>query len=145
MKLDDILTEWEKDAPIDLTILTIESSESPKLHSKYLRYLAHERISLKALEFDLDKLKNDKENFFFFGPDEETIAKGWELPPKGRITVKEEVKRLVSVDKEVVDLSMKVAIQREKVFVLESIVNMISKRSFEIKNIIEHKKFEAGM
>ena len=51
---------------------------------------------------------------------------------------------MVEVDSEVVELTLKCAVQREKVALLESIVSSIMNRSYTIRNVIEHKKFEAG-
>lgn len=144
MKLEDILSEWEQDAPIDLRNITQEASRVPSLHAKYLRFLSYERLVLRSLEAELHKLKSDKEDFFLFGPNEETIEKGWEMPPKGRITLKEEIKRLVLADADVSKLALQIANQQEKVSALESIVHHILGRSYAIKNVIDHKKFELG-
>lgn len=144
MKLEDIQTEWDKDCTIDQFNLASEEAKIPKLHAKYWKWLIHERLRLRVLEADLKTLSNDKFWFFLQGHDEETRAKGWVMPPRGKIVVKDEAKMLVETDKDVVTLTLKVAAQREKALLLEDIIKSIHNRSYIIRGMIDFRKFEAG-
>lgn len=144
MKLETIHEMWEQDSKIDILNLTNDNSNIGKLHSKYWKILNHERMRLTALEAELRVLSTDKFWFFIQGHDEETRAKGWELPPRGKITVKDEAKQLVECDKEVVEMTLRVAAAREKVRFVEDIIKNIHQRSYTISNIIRWKIFENG-
>jgi hypothetical protein len=144
VKIESILHEWETDSTIDVLNLANDSAESPKLHSKYWNILVHERLRMKTIEQEYKSLVNDKFWFFMHGPDETSISRGWELPARGRIIVKEEAKQLVECDPEVLKLSTRLSIAKEKCHLLEDILKNIHQRSFIIKNIIDIKKFENG-
>lgn len=144
MKLDDIHEEWSKDSQIDMLSISNEASNTGKLHAKYWRILSTERIRLKTLETSHKSLSNDKFWFFLQGHNEDTRAKGWQLPDRGKITVKDEAKQLVEVDPEVIELTLRIAVAKEKCLLLESIINTINSRNFAINNIIKWKIFENG-
>lgn len=144
MKLEDIHEEWSTDSQINVLNITEESTKGSKLHAKYWQILTHERIRLRQLETSLKSLTNDKFWFLLQGEDEETRAKGWKLPPRGKITVKDEARQLVEVDAEVIELTLKVALAKEKCLLLESIIHNINGRTFAISNIIKWKIFENG-
>jgi hypothetical protein len=144
MKLEDIQAEWDKDSEIDRLALDSELAKVPKLHKKYWDMLINERMRLRVYESQLKELTNDKFWFFMQGHDEDTRAKGWELPPRGKIFVKDEAKQLVDVDKEVIALTLKVAAQREKSLYLEDIVKSIHGRTWTIRSMIDFMKFQAG-
>lgn len=144
MKLELIQEEWEKDSQIDRLALSAELAKIPKLHAKYWKMLINERMRLRIIETELKSLSNDKFWFFLQGHDEDTRAKGWELPPRGKIVVKEEAKMLVDSDKEVIELTLRMSAQREKALLLEDIVKSIHNRSYIIRSMIDFMKFEAG-
>lgn len=144
MKLDDIFNEWSKDSQISLLDITGESVRTGSLHAKYWRLLSTERLILTRLETEHKTLIEEKRNFFMDGEDEETRAKGWQLPPKGRIIHKDEAMRLVLIEKDVIDLTLKISMYKEKVELLKSIIDRINKREFTIANIIKWKKWEQG-
>lgn len=144
MKIDDIYDEWEKDAHIDRTELGEESLKIPKLHHKYFKIYTHERLVLRKYEAELKQLKLLKHEFYTLGPTEETHEKGWVLPPQGRI-LKSEVANYVDADKDVVNLTLKVGIQQEKIELLQSIVKSLTNRGFNIKAAIDWEKFKVGI
>lgn len=144
MKLELIQEEWERDSLIDRLSLSAELAKIPKLHAKYWKMLINERMRLRIIETELKTLSNDKFWFFLQGHDEDTRAKGWELPPRGKIVVKEEAKMLVDSDKEVIELTLRMSAQREKALLLEDIVKSIHNRSYIIRSMIDFMKFEAG-
>ena len=144
MRLEDIHNEWEKDSQIDMLNLQNSAQIGPKLHAKYWKILSYERIRHKMMSDELESLKHAKFWFFLHGPDEETQSKGWELPARGKIVIKDEANKMVDVDKEVVEKTLKLTIQKEKILLIESIINNINSRSYTIRNIIDYMKFKAG-
>lgn len=144
MKIDDIYNEWETDSHIDRTELGDESLKIPKLHHKYFKIFTHERLLLRKLEADLKQLKIMKHEFYTLGPTEETHEKGWQLPPQGRI-LKSDVNNYIEADQDIVNLSLKIGIQHEKIELLQSIIKSLTNRGFNIKAAIDWEKFKVGI
>jgi len=143
MKLEDILTLWERDAVINRDELDKESLDASKLHQKYHKIYTHERLILRKYEIELKQLRLEKFEFYTQGPTKETVEKGWQLPPAGKI-LKAEANTYVDADKDIVELTLKIGIQHEKIELLESIIKSIMNRGFQIKNAIEWIKFQSG-
>lgn len=142
MTLEEILSEWDKDAVIDRLDLTAASLDIPKLHAKYYRTYIKERARLVHLNGEYKQTRLDKYEFYIDGPHSETPS-DWELPAKGRI-IKADVERYLDADKHLLDMERKVELQKEKVKFLESILYTLNTRNYVIKNAIDMIKFEAG-
>ena len=144
MKIDDIYAEWEKDSQLDRAELGEEALKIPKLHHKYFKIFTHERLQLRKLETELKQLKLEKHEFFTMGPTEETHEKGWRLPPQGKI-LRSDVNNYIEADKDIVNLSLKIGIQHEKIDLLDSIIKSLTARGFNIKAAIEWERFKVGI
>jgi hypothetical protein len=143
MKFEDIFVSWEKDSAIDRTELAEESLKIPKLHHKYYTIYVTEKATLRRLESDMKKLKLEKYEFFTLGPNEETKDRGWRLPARGMI-LKADIPMYMEGDQDIIDLSLKIGMQQEKVELLESIIKSLQTRNFIIKNAIDFTKFSMG-
>lgn len=143
MKFEDVFASWEKDSIIDRTELADESLKIPKLHHKYYTIYVAEKATLRKLESDMKKLKLDKYEFFTLGPNEETKDRGWRLPARGMI-LKADIPMYMEGDQDIIDLSLKIGMQQEKVELLESIIKSLQTRNFLIKNAIDFTKFSMG-
>ncbi len=143
MTLEQILDEWDKDSVIDRTKLQIESLEIPKLNSKYIRWYMNEKLRLLTLESELRVFRMEKFEFLTQGATKSTNEKGWKLPAKG-IILNKEADAYLDVDKDVIDMTLRTAVQREKVEALKMILGVISNRSFHINSSIEVMKLQAG-
>lgn len=144
MKIEDIFTEWDVDSRIDRTELGNEALKIPQLHHKYFKIFTHERLVLRKYEAELKQLKLAKHEFFTMGPTEETHAKGWKLPPQGKI-LRSDVNNYIEADQEIVNLSLKIGIQQEKIELLESIIKSLTNRGFNIKAAIDFERFKVGI
>lgn len=144
MKLDNIIELWAEDSKIKREILDEESLRIPKLHHKYHTILTHEKLSLRKLEMDLKVLRLEKFEFYTQGPTKETDAKGWKLPDIGKI-IKTDVEKYIEADKDIIELSLRIGLQHEKVALLDSILKTIMTRNFVIKNAIDFVKFSNGL
>lgn len=143
MNIDEILENWQEDAKVDKTELGEEALKIPKLHHKYYQFFVKERMILRKLESDMKQLKLDKYEFLTQGPNEETKDKGWRLPPKGMI-LKGDVPMYLEADQDIVNLSLKIGYQQEKIDILDSIIKTIMNRNFIIRNAIDWQKFTMG-
>lgn len=143
MTLEDILNEWDKDSLIDQTRLDTAALGIPKLHSKYIRILSTEKLILRKYETNYKTLKLEKLEFYIDGPTSDQMQKGWELPAKGRI-IKSDVAPYLEADKDIIELSLKIGIQQEKVDALKAIIDAITKMGFHIKSAIDWMRFMNG-
>lgn len=143
MNFESLFSEWEKDAEIDKTRLDDESLKIPKLHHKYYRYLVAEKSRLKKLEAEYKKLRLEKTEFLAQGHDEETKAKGWKLPPRG-IVLKADIPMYLEADQDIIDMSLQIGVQQEKVEFLESIIKTLNNRGYNIKTAVDFIRFTMG-
>ena len=143
MKLDEIFEEWEKDSTIDPYKIDKCAIDIAKLHHKYYSILSVEKLLMHRLDSELKKLKLDKFEFFTDGPTEEQMDMGWRLPPKGRI-VKQQAETYVSADDDILKLGLKIAYQKEKIELLESIIKMVASRGFHLKTAIDFRRLQEG-
>lgn len=143
MKIESIFDEWEKDSHIDRTELGDEAIKIPKLHHKYYKVFISERLLLRKLDADLKQLKLEKYEFYTQGPTRDQKEKGWELPARGLI-LKGDIPTYIDADKDIVELTLKIGYQQEKIELLESIIKSLVNRGFQIKAAIDWHKFTMG-
>ena len=143
MKIEEIFEYWEQDSQIDKTELGDAALNIPKLHHKYFQLLVNEKMQLRKLEAEFKRLKLDKYEFLTQGPNEDTKDKGWKLPPKGMI-LKGDIPMYMEADEDIINISLKIGLQQEKVELLDSIIKTIINRNFIIRNAIDWQKFTMG-
>ena len=143
MKLETIYEEWGKDSEIDMTDLGNEAIKIPKLHHKYFQTYSSEKLLLRKYEAEMKTLKLSKYEFYTQGPSKETQEKGWALPARGMI-LKQEMPMYLEGDQDIINLSLKIGMQQEKVELLESIIKSLINRGFQIKSAIDWNKFTMG-
>lgn len=142
-KLEDIHSEWARDAAIDDTELDRVAGETPRLHSKYLRMMSDERMVLKKLEADLAELVQAKTDRLSGNMSAEDLAaRGWHPEPRRLSQV--QIGPILEADHEVVNLKLRISLQREKVDCLDSIMKMILGRNYVVTNMVNWKKFING-
>ena len=143
MTIDEILENWNVDSKIDKTELGDAALDIPKLHHKYYQIYVKEKMLLRKQESELKQLKLDKYEFLTQGPNEETKDKGWKLPPKGMI-LKGDIPMYLEGDQDIINLSLKIGYQQEKLELLDSIIKSVMNRGFLIKSAIDWQKFTMG-
>ena len=75
--------------------------------------------------------------------DKETLAdKGW--LPNPRNILKSDIPMHIEADSDIIDLTLKIAYQKEKISLLESIIKNISERGYIVKNYIDWQRFTNG-
>lgn len=142
MTLEEIQQHWEADSKFDRERLDEESLRISHLHQKYFRMLSTERLQLKRLEAEHRRLRLEKHEFLTQGPHADT-PKDWRRPAIGRI-IKSEVHTYMDGDKELNESQLKIDYQTEKVELLRSIIENLSRRGFSVKNAIDWIKFTNG-
>lgn len=143
MKIEEILSIWKEDSEVDITQLDQESIRISKLHHKYYEIYINEKLILKKQESDYKKLRLEKYEFLTQGHNEETLQKGWELPPKGML-LKSDVNMYLDADDHLITSSLRIGYQQEKIELLESILKSLTNRGFNIKSAIDFLRFTSG-
>lgn len=143
MTLEEILESWENDCVVDKTELAEESLKIPGLHSKYLKILSTEKLKLKKLESDHKILKLEKYEFYTQGHTEDTMKRGWNLPAKGMI-LKADIPMYMEADEDIINSTLKISYQNEKIEALDTIIKSIMNRGYQIKSAIDWNKFIMG-
>jgi hypothetical protein len=143
MKIEDIVSEWDKDCRMDETELGEESTKIPIIHNKYLKIYMGENAQLKRMFAQRNKRKRLLTEYYLGELDQD------ELEELGRDQfykkiLKNEVEMYIESDDDFIDLNLKLALQQEKVNYLEAILKSINNRGFQIKNAIDWLRFTNG-
>lgn len=141
MKIDDIIEEWKKDAPIDQTELGQESLQTPVLHGKYLNYYSDEKLRLKSLYIQRKKTRQKLREYYRGELNNPEDLKKMNREPYPKTVLKNELDDVVEADGEMERLQAKISYVEEVVEVLKEILKAIDKRGFHVKNAIDWYRF----
>ena len=138
MKLEDIMKEWEDDAPIDSHNLDGESLKIPNLHAKYIEMYTKEKRTLREFK--------RRWKVVFQQRWEAVIAKDGRPPDHNiRISKSEMEKHYVGADSELQEFEKLMNEQEDKVDFLSGVLDNIKNRNWQIKNAIDWSKFQTGL
>lgn len=143
MNFEELNKMWSEDCKIDETNLVRESSRTPELHSKYYNLFYKEALRVKKLKADLTELEKAKTEYYNGTMDElELKERGWR--PNPLKILRQDIPKYIESDKEVIELSLRIAMHEENAKYIESIIRQINSRNFHIKNMIDMLKFQSG-
>ena len=146
MNLEDILKEWETDCVIGHR-LDEASHNTPQLHAKYLNYLTQAKLLLKRAETSQASLLKSK--FLWYNgklSQEEIDQYGWAHDPfDGLKMMKSDLNYWYESDKEIQASEAKITYYKTMVDSITEIMNVLKWRHSTIRNIIDIRKFEAGV
>lgn len=144
MKIDDILIMWEADCHIDDNHLGESSIKTAKLHAKYLKLLVEAKMRKSKIESDYNSLRKTKIRYYRGELSREELKElGWE-PWQYNKPLKAEMDEFLKGDSDLSVFSTRLDIIETLVFALESILQQIKQRDWQIKNAITWKQFLAG-
>lgn len=143
MELEKIESMWLIDSKIDRTDLATESLKISELHNKYYKIFTREKLLHKKMQNDLSVLKKTKWEYYNgkIAP-EELREIGWDSFDK-RI-LKSDVDIYLQSDKDLIEANLNISYQLEKVEFLQSILDSLKQRTWNIRNAIEFIKFSQG-
>ncbi len=140
--LEQILKYWEKDAEIDQTEPGKELIKIPTLHSKYLGILIKHKIASKKAHFDYLRMRKTKIDYFSGRMDQEELdAHGWK---PFQFVLKSDVNAYLEGDNDLIKMLEKKVYHEETVTVLESIMNELKQRTWQLRDFIGWEKFIGG-
>ena len=145
MNIEDIQAMWEADSIIDDNHLGEASTETAKVHSKYIKLMVGVKLKLTKARADYNILRKNK--FRYYRGElsrEELQILGWE-PYQLIKPLKNEMDEFLQGDQDLIALNTKIEYLETMGYLIEGILGQIKARDWQLKNGIEWKKFLAGM
>lgn len=145
MNLQEIQEEWEKDCQIDDNHLGEASTYTPNLHSKYLKLMINVRLKLTKIQADYNILRKNKFKYYRGELSREELSTlGWE-PWQYNKPLKNEMDEFLQGDQDLIAVNQRIEYLNIMLYTLESILNQIKARDWQLKNAISWKQFLSGM
>ncbi len=144
MNLDEIRKMSSVDLKMDETELEIESMKTPQIHNKYLIIFTDEKLILGKMKSDMYKLKKDKWLYYTGKMSQEELDEyGWDTFDLN--ILKSDIDKFLDADEDIIKLSNRILLQKEKVEYLENIIKIINNRQWSIRSAIDWLKFTSGV
>ena len=140
MDFGELQIEVDKDLKIDDTELDLESSRTPQLHNKYLKFYTKYSLQLKKLHDDRKILYRDKWEYYGGKAQPEVYAE----KPFDLQVLKADLSIYIEADDEMQDLGKKIEFVKVIVNYLERVLKEINNRNWHIRNTIAWKQFLHG-
>jgi hypothetical protein len=145
MNIEQLQEMWEADAEIDDNYLGDQSTATPKLHAKYVKLLVQVKLKHTKLQSDYNLLRKNKFRYFRGEMSRDELKNNnWEQW-QGVKPLKNEMDEFLTGDEDLNSLEVKLKYLDTMIYLLESILQQIKARDWQIKTAVEWKKFLAGM
>jgi hypothetical protein len=144
MNLEQICDLWDADCAIDQTKLTEESLKTPLLHSRYLRLLMQFKEKLLSQQLAFEEMKTQKLRYYRGELTKEELEELGLEQYQGVRPLKSDMQSFLDGDKDLNRKLLKIKYLETTIYQLESILNQIKARDWNIRNAIEFLKFQAG-
>ena len=140
MNLDEIQDMWSRDCVIDDVMLDTSSMKIPQLHAKYITLHNEYSLLLKKAKQELNRISHLR-TLYYSGRGTPDM---YEDSPFDFKLIRSEVPSWVAVDEGVNKVEMKVALYETTLSSLSDILKQIHQMSYNIKNMIEWRRFVGG-
>ena len=140
--LDTIQKMWEQDSKIDIDNLHIESLNIPILHSKYFDLYNTINLLKKKAEQQRKKIIHERYEYFTGKADPDVYL---ENPFPKKIRDKETLQGYLDSDEKLSQVVLKIEYYETMLCYIDSILKMISNRTYQIKNSIDFLRFQSGL
>jgi hypothetical protein len=142
-KLDEVLQMWATDSIIDRTEPGKALIDIPKLHSKYLNILSSHRLLAKEAEFQYNKWRKLKWEYYTGKLDNDELQqRGWEPFP---FTLKSEINTYLEADEDINKYLARKLLHEEIVEVCQAILKELNSRTFQLRDYIQWERFIGGV
>jgi hypothetical protein len=145
MKLEEIQEMWSDDCVMDDNHLGEESTKTALLHSKYIKLIVGVKLQLTKARADYNLLRKNKFRYYRGELSKAELEHfGWQQW-QGVKPLKNEMDEFIQGDQDLINLNAKIEYLETMGYLLESILNQIKSRDWQLKNAITWKQFLAGM
>lgn len=138
MNLDDIRASWLEDCKIDTNDLDTENFKVTVIHEKYLNIWSQFRLLLSDAEAKNKRMY--KEKFEYYSG--KAPAKVYAETPFNHKVLKGDLNTYIWADDEYIRTKQKCDYLETCINYLENVLRQCSNRGFQIKNVIELRKYE---
>ena len=145
MNIEQLQEMWDADSEIDDNYLGEQSVATPKLHAKYVKLLVQIKLKHTKLQSDYNLLRKNKFRYFRGEMSREELADNNWSQWQGVKPLKNEMDEFLTGDEDLNQLEVKIKYLETMIYLLESILQQIKARDWQIKTAVEWKKFLAGM
>ncbi len=144
MNIEELQNMWDVDSAIDDNYLGEASTTTPKLHAKYIKILVNKKLMQIKMQSECNILRKNKFRYYRGELSRTELEDlGWDQW-QGIKPLKNEMDEFLAGDDDLNKLQLRVEYLNTMVYMLESIMQQIKSREWQIKNGIEWKKFLAG-
>jgi len=144
MDIQEIQEMWDVDCEIDDNYLGENTTETPKLHSKYLKILINSKLKKTKLQSDYNLLRKSKFRYYRGEMSRDELQQlGWEQW-QGVKPLKNEMDEFLQGDEDLNTIKVRLEYIDAMVYQLEQIMQQLKARDWQIKTAVEWKKFLAG-
>jgi hypothetical protein len=145
MNIEQLQEEWDKDCEIDDNYLGENSTATPKLHAKYVKMLVQVKLKHTKLSSDYNLTRKNKFRYYRGELSRDELQDlQWEQW-QGVKPIKNEMDEFLKGDAELNAMEIKIKYLETMIYFLESVLQQIKARDWQIKTAVEWKKFLAGM
>lgn len=142
--IEELLLEWDQDSIMDDNHIDRESINVPKLHAKYIRHLINGKLKLTKYQNDFNVLKKTKFRYYRGELSREELTDlGWTQCQNTK-PLKNEMDQILEGDADLNSMKIKIEYLSSMIYLIESILGQIKARDWQLKTILEHKKFLSG-
>ena len=143
MTLEEIRQMATIDVVMDKTELDVESMKTPQIHNKYLILYTDEKLILGKMQSDYSIQKKDKWLYYTGKMSQEELQeREWETFDLN--ILKTDIDKFMDSDQDIIKLSNRILLQKEKVNYLENLIKIINNRQWSIRATIDWLKFTNG-
>lgn len=140
--LEDLMSQWDKDAKIDLIEAKNELIRIPLIHSKYNKYLSLHNLSARKCAIEYNRVKKIKWQYYTGKLDQEELDKlGWE---PFRFTLKSDITIYIDGDDDLNKLKRKEAYHMEAGSFCSNVMKEINNRTWQLREYLTHDRFISG-
>ena len=133
---------WEEDSKIDIDNLHTESLNIPILHSKYYDLYNNLMLLRKKAEQQKKNIRHERYEYYSGKADPDVYI---ENPFPKKIRDKDTMQKYLDADEKLSNVNMKIEYYSTMLEYLESILRMITQRTYHIKNAIDFMRFSSGL
>ena len=141
--IEELISQWEKDANVDITEPGKEILRIPLLHSKYNKYLSLHNLSGKKIALEYNKIKKLKWLYYTGKMDDDELAKyGWKPFP---LVLKTDITTYMDSDEDMNKYLAQKAMHDEIVDICTAILKELNSRTFQLRDFIAWERFIQGV
>jgi hypothetical protein len=145
MNIEQLQEMWDSDCEIDDNYLGENSTATPKLHAKYVKLLVQVKLKHTKLQAEYNLLRKNKFRYYRGELSRDELADLSWSQWQGVKPLKNEMDEFLTGDDDLNLLKVKMDYLETMIYFLESVLQQIKARDWQIKTAVEWKKFLAGM